>query len=236
MRSNVPRIVLTLLLLCFAAAGSFAQTQTPSTEPTAAVSDTTAADQTSPTIFRHDDSRPYLVLGQVNIVFQAHAPFHSPYQDTNSLLSRGEYKTSVLGTLYLGYQLNRNPRFATDVILDTEDTGGRGISEALGLAGFTNLDVVRNPNLGSAPYLARYEIHQVLGLTRELAASPRTPVSLATQLPVRRVERYVGRMSIPGFLDTNSVGTDSHLQFLNWTVTTTARGTTRPTRAATRTR
>jgi len=35
----------------------------------------------------------------------------------------------------------------TEVFLDIESAGGHGLSEALGLAGFTNLDVVRNPAL-----------------------------------------------------------------------------------------
>ena len=124
-----------------------------------------AAGDTAPTLFPHPDDARYLISGQANIIFQAHAPFHSPYQGKNSLLSRGEYKTSLLGTLYLGYQLNSHPRYATDVIYDEESAGGRGISEALGLAGFTNLDVVRNPSLGSIPYMARAEVHQVIGLT-----------------------------------------------------------------------
>ena len=144
-------------------------------------------------------------------------PFTPPTPPPNSLLSRGEYKPSLLGTLYLGFQVNPNPRFATDAIFNLESSGGRGISEALGLAGFTNLDVVRNPSLGSVPYLARYQIHQVLGLTSALTESERTPYSLATRLPTRRFDLHVGRMSLPDFLDTNSIGTDSHLQFLNWT-------------------
>ena len=31
-------------------------------------------------------------------------------------------------------------------LFDPEETGGKGLSEALGIAGFTNLDVVRNPS------------------------------------------------------------------------------------------
>ena len=65
----------------------------------------------------------YLISGQANIIFQAHGPFHSPYEGVNSLLSRGEYKTSLIGTFYLGYQLNKNPRYATDAILDVESAG-----------------------------------------------------------------------------------------------------------------
>lgn len=170
------------------------------------------------TVFPHPDSSRFLIAGQANIIFQAHAPFHSEYSGPNSLLSRGEYKTSMLGTLFLGAQLRRDPNTATDIILDVESSGGRGISEALGLAGFTNLDVVRNPNLGSAPYIARIQLHQTIGLGPKLIETQRTPFSLATRVPERRIEFHIGQMSLPDYFDINSIGTDSHLQFLNWTV------------------
>ena len=171
----------------------------------------------APTLFPHSDTTPYLIAGQTNIVFQAHAPFHSPYEGTNSFLPRGEYKTSLLGTLYLGLQLNPRPRFATDILYDEESSGGRGLSEALGIAGFTNLDVVRNPSLGSVPYTARVQLHQVIGFTSKLEDTPRTFFSLAPRLPERRLDIHLGKMSLPDFLDQNSIGSDSHLQFLNWT-------------------
>jgi high affinity Mn2+ porin len=171
-----------------------------------------------PTFFPHPDAARYLISGQANVVFQGHTPFHSPYEGTNSFLSRGEYKMSYVGTLFLGFQVTKAPRYATDLILDVESAGGRGDSEALGLAGFTNLDVVRNPTLGTTPYLARYELHQVIGLSSENAEAERTPFSLATSLPVRRLEFHLGRLGVPDFLDTNAVGTDSHFQFLNWTI------------------
>ena len=205
--------VLAMLLL----AATCASSQQPG-QPQPPDVDTPTASDTAPTIFPHPDAARYYIAGQANIIFQAHAPFHAAYSGEHSLLNRGEYKTSLLGTIYLGYQLNPNPRFATDAIVNVESSGGRGDSEALGLAGFTNLDVVRNPSLGSKPYLARYELHQVIGLSSELEDSPRTQFTLATKLPKRRLEFYVGRMSLPDFLDTNVVGTDSHLQFLNWTV------------------
>lgn len=180
--------------------------------------DVTPAPEDAPTLFPHSDHTRYLISGQANIIFQGHGPFHSPYEGTNSFLSRGEYKTSLLGTLFLGAQLNNNPKSNTDAILDVESSGGRGDSEALGLAGFTNLDVVRNPNLGSAPYIARVQLHQTIGLSNKLVDADRTQFSLATQVPERRLEFHVGKMSMPDFFDINSIGTDSHLQFLNWTV------------------
>ncbi len=171
-----------------------------------------------PVMFAHLDGTRYFIAGQANIIFQAHAPFHSPYEGVNSLLGRGEYKTSLVGTLFLGAELVRDPSRHLEVIYDEESAGGRGISEALGLAGFTNLDVVRNPTLGPVPYLARVQVHGTIGLSNKMVESARGPFALATEVPERRLELRVGKMGLPDTFDLNSVGTDSHLQFMNWTV------------------
>jgi hypothetical protein len=46
----------------------------------------------------------------------------------------------------------------------------------------------------------------------------RGPFALAAKVPVRRFEIRVGKMSLPDVFDINSVGSDSHLQFTNWTI------------------
>ncbi len=209
---RTPRLF--VFLLAAVLAPSLVGAQTSPREP--AVPD--APEPIPATIFPHSDTSRLYAQGQVNIIFQAHAPFHSPYESDSSLQSRGEYKTSLIGTLYLGAQLVRTPRFDTDFLLDFESAGGRGISEALGLAGFTNLDVVRNPNLGSKPYIARIQMHETIGFGSEQMDTPRTPFALATKVPVRRLDLRVGKMSLPDVLDLNAIGTDSHLQFMNWTV------------------
>jgi len=166
----------------------------------------------------HSENARYWVSGQANSIFQMHGHFHSPYEGTNSLIDDFEAKASEVGTLYLGYQLWPNSRFNTDLIVDFENAGGRGISQALGLAGATNLDVVRNPNLSTAPYLARGEIHLTVGLTREMVDQDRGPLALASRAPARRFEIRIGKMTLPDSFDVNSVGSDSHLQFTNWTI------------------
>jgi hypothetical protein len=175
------------------------------------------APQADPVMFPHLDGTRFFIAGQANIIFQAHAPFHSPYEGVNSLLGR-EYKTSLVGTLFLGAELLRDPGRHLEVIYDEESAGGRGISEALGLAGFTNLDVVRNPTLGPVPYLARVQVHGTIGLSNKMVESARGPLALATEVPERRLELRVGKMGLPDTFDLNSIGTDSHLQFMNWTV------------------
>ncbi len=170
------------------------------------------------TMAPHPEGTRYWISGQANGISQIHGHFHSPYEGTNSLQDTFETKASEVATLYLGYQLRPNSRYNTDLLVDIENAGGRGISQALGLAGETNLDVVRNPTLSSLPYLSRGEIHQTIGLTGEMTDQDRGPLALATKLPVRRFDLRAGKMSLPDSLDINSVGTDSHLQFTNWTI------------------
>jgi hypothetical protein len=210
------KITRAALIPCLLAAGAGACAQQTEPPPPGPATPEQPAPQL--TVFPHSDSARWLLSGQANIIFQAHPGFHSPYSGPNSLLARGEYKTSLVGTLFAGYQLVRNPRFETDLIYDEESAAGRGISEALGLAGFTNLDVVRNPNLGPVPYLARVEVHQTIGLTSKLVDQQRSQFSLATKVPERRLDLRFGKMGLPDFLDANGPGSDSHLQFMNWTV------------------
>jgi high affinity Mn2+ porin len=170
------------------------------------------------TMFPHPEGRRYWISGQANIVFQGRLPFHSPYEGTNSFRSSAEYKTSLLGTFYSALRPTTSIRYNTDLILDLEAAGGRGLSNALGLAGEPNLDVVRNPYLSINPYLARYQIHQVIGLTDKTESQDPNFFALATEVPERRIEFRVGKMTLPDFFDANDIGSDSHLQFLNWTV------------------
>ena len=202
-----------------AAAQSIDPTLAGAASPTHAlpVAPAAAEQPASLTMFPHPDRTRYYLAGQANIIFQSHGPFHSPYQGPNSLLPRGEYKTSLVGTLYMGAELVRNPARHFEAIYDEESAGGRGISEAFGLAGFTNLDVVRNPNLGPVPYMARVQLHQTIGFSSKMVETARGPFSLATETPERRLELRVGKMGMPDFFDLNSIGTDSHLQFMNWT-------------------
>jgi high affinity Mn2+ porin len=94
------------LSLCLAAAAAHAQQQPLNLSPQDA---TPEAPSPQLTVFPHSDTTRWLIAGQANIIFQAHPGFHSPYEGPNSLLSRGEYKVSLLGTLYSGFQLNPHP-------------------------------------------------------------------------------------------------------------------------------
>jgi high affinity Mn2+ porin len=205
--------ILVRLLCALTFGGSFATAQRPADDQKA-----TKNDDPVLTMAPHSDSAHYWVSGQANSIFQMHGHFHSPYESANSLRNIFETKASEVATLSLGYQLHANTRYNTDLIVDFENAGGRGISQALGLAGVTNVDVVRNPNLGASPYLARGEIHQIIGLTDKMVAQNRGSLALANSVPARRFEIRLGKMTLPDVFDVNSIGSDSHLQFTNWTI------------------
>jgi hypothetical protein len=151
--------------------------------------------------------------GQANFITQYHPAFFANYSGTNSLSPGAQDATSRVLTLFTGFRLFQN----TEVLVDIEAVGGHGLGEALGLAGFTNLDVVRNPSLGTAPYLARAMFHQTIPLGKQYVPATPGPLALAISVPVRRLELRFGKMSTADFFDLNSVGSDSHLQFMNWT-------------------
>jgi hypothetical protein len=166
------------------------------------------------TMFPHPDDSRWWLSGQVNLILQSHGRFTSPYEGDNSLRRDPEQALSRLWTIYTGVKLPAH----TELLFDVESAGGRGLSDALGLAGFTNLDVVRNPTLGSAPYVARAMVHVTVPLTKELVDATATPFSLVTHVPARRIEIRAGKLGMADFFDVNAVGSDSHLQFTNWTI------------------
>jgi hypothetical protein len=61
-------------------------------------------------------------------------------------------------------------------------------------------------------------IRQIISLSSEMIEEERTPWYLATEVPVRRIELRFGKMGVNDFFDINDIGTDSHAQFMNWTV------------------
>jgi high affinity Mn2+ porin len=165
-------------------------------------------------MFLHFRNSRFWLSGQINFIFQTHPDFYADYSGPNSLRPHYEKATSRVMTLYTGVRLNNS----TEVLVDIEEAGGAALSAGLGLAGNTDLDIVRNPLLSKEPYLGRAMIHKVFGLSEDKVENPRSYLSLFDELPRRRLEVRFGKFSLPDFLDINSVGSDTHFQFMNWSV------------------
>jgi high affinity Mn2+ porin len=173
------------------------------------------ADSPDPqSMFPHLRDTRFWLSGQANFIFQTHPPFDAKYSGKNSLGSNYEKATSRVLTLYTGVRLNNS----TEILVDIEEAGGAALSTGLGLAGNTDLDIVRNPLLSKAPYLARGMIHKVFALSKDKIENQRSFLSLFDELPRRRLEVRFGKFTVPDFFDLNSVGSDTHFQFTNWSV------------------
>lgn len=170
------------------------------------------------TVFPHSDQNPWWLSGQVNLIEQAHGSFPAPYTGPNSFLPTSEHALSRVWTIYTGVRLGNG----WEALLDVEGAGGSGLSNAFGLAGFTDLDVVRNPTLGNAPYLARLMVRKVIALSNDEVDVTATPLALASRLPARRLEIRAGKLGMVDFFDLNPAGSDSHLQFTNWAIDSNA--------------
>ncbi len=140
------------------------------------------------------------VSGQANSITQGNFNFHSPYSGANSLPGTHEVASSCVFALFTRLTMPRS----TDIEIDVESAGGSGIGDALGLAAYTNLDVVRNPALGAKPYLARAVLHHAVGGETTQGRG--------------RLDFYAGQFSTVDWFDDNMVGSDSHTQFMNWAV------------------
>ena len=165
-------------------------------------------------MFPHFKDTRFWLSGQANFIFQAHPSFSALYSGTHSLSPDYEKGTSRVMTLYTGVRFNHS----TELLVDIEEAGGSALSAGFGLAGDTNLDIVRNPSLSKAPYLGRGMIHTLIALSKDRIENQRNAFSLFDELPLRRLEIRFGKFSMPDFFDLNSVGTDTHFQFTNWTI------------------
>jgi len=179
--------------------------QAPAATNDSAPADQDVAEQEShapETMFPHSESSRFWISGQINTIFQWHPSFHSPYSGPLSLTAKSETASSRVFTLFTGVELTDY----LEVLCQVESAGGRGIGNGFGLAGFTNLDVVHNPALGSTPYIGRTMIHAVIPFSSKTVAAERNPLSLYTKLPERRLEFRAGKMQLVDFFDLNSAG------------------------------
>ncbi|MGB9465271.1 MAG: carbohydrate porin [Candidatus Acidiferrum sp.] len=203
-----------LIGIAFALPPARAQDTVLSVQDSSAEDAPSLAPDPLPIMIPHQELDRLWLSGQVNIISQWHPGFRSPYQGPNSLSPEAQDASSRVLTLFTGLRLTGT----TALLCDVQETGGHGLGEALGLAGFTNLDVVRNPTLSKAPYIARLMIHQIIPLGRAKKAADTNPFSIFRELPERRLEVRFGKFSLADFFDVNTYGSDTNFQFMNWTV------------------
>lgn len=161
---------------------------------------------------------PYELGFQATLTDQNLFKFRSLYAGPNSLPARNENEKSDTYTLYAGVRLT--PDF--EAYLNPEMARGAGIGQALGLAGFTNGDVIRNPSLGQAPYLARYFVRWSIaaGHGREKVEPGENQVE-GTR-PIHRLVVSAGKWAATDVFDVNRYANSTRTQFMNWALINSA--------------
>jgi high affinity Mn2+ porin len=156
----------------------------------------------------------YSVHGQATDVSQGNWKFRSPYVGTNSLLPILSLRTTATTTLFLDTRLWQG----AELIFNPETSGGRGLSNTLGLAGFPNGEATRVGALEPTPYVARLFLRQTFSLDGDPEKVEAGPNQLAGYRDIDRITISVGKFSAEDFFDDNRYSHDPRTQFLNWSL------------------
>ena len=168
-----------------------------------------AAQDSTPRLFI-----PQLLGAQITVIGQDLFRFQAPYTGPKSLVPTGDAHATDTYGIYFGDRLTAN----LEAYVDFEMARGAGISNATGLAGVTNGDVIRqgSANLGNGPYLARVFLQYYLPLTPERAHNDRAQDQLPGPEPTNRLELDAGRFAASDFFDLNRYANSTRTQFMNW--------------------
>jgi high affinity Mn2+ porin len=160
---------------------------------------------------------PKLLGAQATGIYQYMPTFNNPYQGEKSLTydnGLGRQLTHTYG-IYFGSQLTHY----LQAYLDVEMFRGDGISDGLGLGGYTNGDVIRAgpANLGQDPYLARLYLRYLIPLSEERTeVLERGTDQLPTREPTSRIEIRAGKMAPTDNMDWNRYANNQRTQFFNY--------------------
>jgi high affinity Mn2+ porin len=169
------------------------------------------------------------VHGQLTVIGQGYPGFPSTVQGPNSLPAHGEVRETMSGTAFLGRRL---PWEGGELYFDPEANQGFGLGRVLGLAGYPSGEAQKTGFDTPKPNVARLFFRQTFGLGGEQETLEPDLNQLAKTVDVARLTVTAGKVSVPDFFDANTYSHDPRTQFMNWSLMSTGRGTTRPIRAA----
>jgi high affinity Mn2+ porin len=156
-----------------------------------------------------------LLGAQATVIGQRLFPFSALYSGPKSLDTAGDTKATHTYGVYFGARLIAH----LQAYVDIEMARGAGISQANGVGGVTNGDVIRQgtANLSSGPYVARVFLRYSLpfgGSARDTLA--RGIDQLPGIEPGTRVDLKAGKFAVSDDFDQNRYANSTRTQFMNW--------------------
>ncbi|WP_029922211.1 carbohydrate porin [Nevskia soli] len=151
---------------------------------------------------------------QATNVTQYHPGFRSPYSGANSLSGESHDDETTDATLFAGVRLWRGMGF----YLNPEVDQGYGLSDTLGLAGFSSGEAYKVG--ANAPYLRLHRafFRQVIDLGGEAVTVAPDANLLGDTHTAVNLTLTLGKFSVGDVFDTNQYAHDPRGDFLNWSL------------------
>ena len=160
--------------------------------------------------------RPQLLAEQFTYVLQHQSSLHSAYAGPLSLRAGGDTQPTYTFGIYFGWALSS----WAQLYFDTEKFMGAGVSNATGLGGLTNGDVVREGAnfLPKEFYIARAYLRFMLPLDQTLTRIESAQDQLPGTEGAKRFEAKVGWLAVNDDFDKNRYAGSTRTQFMNWSL------------------
>ncbi len=149
---------------------------------------------------------------QQTIITQFKPAFSAAYTGKNSLITKEETQTSITSTFFGAARLWKG----AETFFNPELSGGAGLSQTLGVAGFPNGETFRVGGVQNKIYIARLYFKQNF----EWGKEKDTIADDVNQLAGLKSKRYfsfaIGKFGMADFFDNNNFSHDPRTQFMNW--------------------
>jgi len=149
---------------------------------------------------------------QETVITQYKPGFTALYSGQNSLLPNVETQSSITTTFFGATRLWKG----ASAYFNPELSGGSGLSQTLGVAGFPNGETFRVGGVQNKIYIARLYFQQNFEWGNEKDTIEDDVNQLAGLKSKRYFSLSVGKFNMGDFFDQNSFSHDPRSQFMNW--------------------
>lgn len=154
------------------------------------------------------------IHGQATVVWQGYSGFRAAFSGPNSLQAQAQNRETSDATLFLGVRLLDDLAF----YVDPEADQGFGLSNTLGVAGFTSGEAYKVGEYHPYFKLPRVFFRYVYGLGGDSVTDSAGANQLAGSHLTDNLTITIGKFSLPDIFDTNKYAHDPRGDFLNWSI------------------
>ena len=160
------------------------------------------------------DWSDWSIHGQSTFIEQGYPSFNSPYEGPHSLSGASQARNTITATAFVGRRLWEGAEFYFNPEIDQ----GFGLSDTLGLGGFSNGEAQKSNYPVPHPNIARLFLRQTFGFVGEQEKVEDGPNQIAGKRDVSRLTFTVGKVAVTDFFDDNAYSHDPRATFMNWSL------------------